>query len=72
MIIPVRCFTCGKILGDKWTYYKTELDKLGLRVIKKAWNSIDFNWSQTKFAIFRSTWDYFDKFRDFKTWVASI
>jgi DNA-directed RNA polymerase subunit N (RpoN/RPB10) len=28
MIIPVRCFTCGKILGDKWTYYKTELDKI--------------------------------------------
>jgi len=28
MIIPVRCFTCGKILGDKWTYYKTEVAKL--------------------------------------------
>ena len=28
MIIPVRCFTCGKILGDKWKYYKTELDKI--------------------------------------------
>tara|TARA_B110000967_G_C18509329_1_gene375531 strand:+ start:64 stop:297 length:234 start_codon:yes stop_codon:yes gene_type:complete len=28
MIIPVRCFTCGKILGDKWTYYKTELEKI--------------------------------------------
>ena len=28
MIIPVRCFTCGKILGDKWNYYKTELEKI--------------------------------------------
>ena len=27
MIIPVRCFTCGKILGDKWNYYKNELEK---------------------------------------------
>ena len=27
MIIPVRCFTCGKVLGDKWNYYKTELAK---------------------------------------------
>ena len=51
---------------------KTELDKLGLRVIKKAWNSLDFNWSETKFAIFRSTWDYFDKFRDFKTWLEKV
>ncbi|OQV12865.1 putative DNA-directed RNA polymerases I, II, and III subunit RPABC5 [Hypsibius exemplaris] len=21
MIIPVRCFTCGKVLGDKWEAY---------------------------------------------------
>lgn len=28
MIIPVRCFSCGKILGDKWTYYQSEVRKL--------------------------------------------
>ncbi|KAF8910817.1 8 kDa subunit-domain-containing protein [Mucidula mucida] len=21
MIIPVRCFSCGKVVGDKWTAY---------------------------------------------------
>tara|TARA_B110001450_G_scaffold127246_1_gene119733 strand:- start:2264 stop:2494 length:231 start_codon:yes stop_codon:yes gene_type:complete len=21
MIIPVRCFTCGKVIGDKWLDY---------------------------------------------------
>ena len=21
MIIPVRCFTCNKVIGDKWNYY---------------------------------------------------
>ena len=21
MIIPVRCFTCGKVVGDKWEQY---------------------------------------------------
>lgn len=25
MIIPIRCFTCHKVLGDKWEYY---LDKV--------------------------------------------
>lgn len=39
MIIPVRCFTCGKIIGDKWEKYleylkedeeSKALDKLGL------------------------------------------
>lgn len=42
MIIPVRCFSCGKVVGDKWDQYLmylqdeslTEgdaLDKLGLK-----------------------------------------
>jgi DNA-directed RNA polymerase I, II, and III subunit RPABC5 len=22
MIIPVRCFTCGKVIGNKWEKYK--------------------------------------------------
>jgi DNA-directed RNA polymerase I, II, and III subunit RPABC5 len=39
MIIPVRCFTCGKVIGNKWESYlelkdkydeKTALDKLNL------------------------------------------
>nr|UXY86765.1 RNA polymerase II subunit [Cryptomonas paramecium] len=21
MIIPIRCFTCGKIIGNKWNHY---------------------------------------------------
>ena len=28
MYIPVRCFTCGKVLGDKWNYYVSEVNKL--------------------------------------------
>lgn len=28
MIIPIRCFTCGKVLADKWEYYKKEVEKL--------------------------------------------
>ena len=25
MIIPVRCVSCGKLISDKWDYYKTRL-----------------------------------------------
>ena len=25
MIIPVKCFTCGKVLGDKYLYYVKEV-----------------------------------------------
>lgn len=27
MIIPVRCITCGKIIGDKYLFYKREVEK---------------------------------------------
>jgi DNA-directed RNA polymerase subunit N len=27
MLIPIRCFTCGKMLADKSAYYKRELLK---------------------------------------------
>jgi hypothetical protein len=28
MIIPVRCFSCGKLLADKWLYYQKRLQEL--------------------------------------------
>ena len=27
MIIPIRGFTCGKVLADKWNYYCKEVEK---------------------------------------------
>ncbi|KAJ2682293.1 DNA-directed RNA polymerase II subunit L [Coemansia spiralis] len=27
MIIPVRCFTCGKVVGNKWEKYLELLEK---------------------------------------------
>ena len=27
MIIPVKCFTCGMVLGDKYRFYQTEVRK---------------------------------------------
>ncbi|PKC56782.1 hypothetical protein RhiirA1_353544 [Rhizophagus irregularis] len=26
MIIPIRCFTCGKVLANKWNHYQTMLE----------------------------------------------
>lgn len=28
MLIPIRCFTCGKVLADKYDYYVKEVQKL--------------------------------------------
>ncbi len=27
MIIPIRCFTCGEVLGDKWVPYITAIQQ---------------------------------------------
>ena len=31
MIIPVKCFTCGKVLADKYLYYQREVRKLKMQ-----------------------------------------
>ena len=48
------------------------LEKLNLKTIKKDWNDTNFNWSSTKSAIFRSTWDYFDQFSNFRNWLELV
>ncbi|MDA9809550.1 ATP-grasp domain-containing protein [Flavobacteriales bacterium] len=48
------------------------LNNLGLKTIKKDWNDSNFNWNSTKTAVFRSTWDYFDKFSIFQNWLSQV
>lgn len=48
------------------------LEKLGLRVTRKDWADPGFDWSTTKCAIFRTTWDYFDRFAEFKVWLDQV
>jgi DNA-directed RNA polymerase subunit N (RpoN/RPB10) len=30
MIIPVKCFTCGKVLADKYQYYQAKVREMKL------------------------------------------
>jgi glutathione synthase/RimK-type ligase-like ATP-grasp enzyme len=46
------------------------LEARGLRVMRVAWTNPHFDWRQTVSAIFRSTWDYADRFDEFSTWMA--
>jgi DNA-directed RNA polymerase subunit N len=38
MIIPVKCFTCGNVLADKYRYFKEESRR---RKIAKGVDSVD-------------------------------
>ena len=47
---------------------QSALEKKGLKVIRKSWDAKDFDWAQSRYAIFRSTWDYFNRFDEFFSW----
>ncbi len=44
------------------------LEKKGLSVTRKAWDDLKFDWKTAKYALFRATWDYFDRFDEFFKW----
>ena len=48
---------------------KTALENKGLKVTKKDWADLDFDWTTTKYALFRTTWDYFERFNEFFNWI---
>lgn len=48
------------------------LETEGLQVKRLAWDDADFDWNTTKYALFRTTWDYFDRFDEFSIWLAKV
>ena len=46
------------------------LEKEGLRVVRKSWDDSSFDWSSARYALFRTTWDYFDRYQEFTDWFA--
>lgn len=51
MIIPIKCFTCGKVLADKYEYYKQkskELEK-SIDLEKMTIEDINVNAADTYF-----------------------
>ena len=47
------------------------LESKGLKVARVDWASDNFDWSSTKYALFRTTWDYFHRFEEFSKWLES-
>jgi glutathione synthase/RimK-type ligase-like ATP-grasp enzyme len=42
----------------------------GLVAKRISWSNPGIDWSQVRSAVFRSTWDYFERFAHFSSWVA--
>lgn len=48
------------------------LKEQGLRVERRAWDDPDFNWETAALLLFRTTWDYFDRFAAFAPWLKKV
>jgi len=47
------------------------LEAKGYKVGRKSWSDPTFDWSSTRYVLFRTTWDYFDRADEWKEWLAS-
>ena len=50
-------------------YVMAALEQYGLKVKRVDWASPDFDWSSTRLAVFRTTWDYFHRIHEFRAWL---
>jgi len=40
MIIPVKCFTCGKVIGNKYQYYEREVRRRKAALSMDEWDVV--------------------------------
>ena len=57
---------------DEDNYVLEALRYQGLKAEKRDWADRTFDWSSTKSVIFRTTWDYFDRYPEFAPWLAEV
>lgn len=48
------------------------LRQRGLSSVRVDWSRPDVDWSQFRCAVFRTTWDYFDRFAEFSAWFDRV
>ena len=48
------------------------LEKHGLKVGRINWDDPGMDWRSTRYVLFRSTWDYFDRFPEFREWLGRV
>ena len=48
------------------------LEKRGLIVACKSWDDPDYDWTETRAVVFRTIWDYFERFDEFSVWLEVV
>ena len=64
---PVAGYVDNLLLEDRLV--ADALRELGLDVDRRAWCDASMDWNRTRSAVFRTTWDYFDRWNEFSPWL---
>lgn len=68
MHAPKEDWYLGNILQDDGLLQKA-LQERGISSIRVDWSNPDVDWARFRAAVFRTTWDYFDRFPEFMEWL---
>ncbi|MFT7157894.1 MAG: glutathione synthase/RimK-type ligase-like ATP-grasp enzyme, partial [Parvicella sp.] len=49
-----------------------QFEAKGLTVHRTNWDNLDFDFTTTKYVLFRAIWDYFDRFPEFSKWLREV
>ena len=51
---------------------KSAFESQGLKVDITYWDNPSYEWQQTKSVLFRTVWDYFERFDEFWDWLEQV
>lgn len=51
---------------------QSALEKRGFRIHRTNWDNESMHWSDSRYILFRSTWDYFNRYAEFDAWLERV
>jgi hypothetical protein len=70
-VAPEGDWYLGNILQEDRLLQEALL-QCGLSSVRVDWSRPDVDWSRFRCAVFRTTWDYFDRFAEFSAWFDRV
>lgn len=61
-----------KNIGLEEDLVKGQLENKGLKVNRISWDDQEYRWSESAFILFRSSWDYFERYPEFMAWLGEV
>ena len=69
---PIEKNTYIQNVLDEDALVQNALENKGLNVERLSWDDSTFDWETARIILFRTTWDYFDRFTEFSEWLNAV